>query len=324
MPCTDRSAPSPSATDPRVLLRREQSSWQAYLDLPDFTLLAERLPEVGADLRNLRAQFAGVAGAPMARGRLLYPGQKLRLSQWPVATDPLVRLEGGSEATNSLLFDQCVLSPGPRWLFRIRDPGFAVEVRGKWVRPGNHYVLLSEAGLSDDVPGWCVPTACATADVDAHTIAIPLILEADHLAALRALGLGVVADVEIYPAGTVPPRWDGEGRAEWLAGETPMLAVSSTRAIDRAIFSLDGERHMVSWPQGQERMFIELKGLSVRGHDLDVSLVLADDEKAVSKGTIEIVVRPPHTRLASGSLQEGLMILATPVTPTLTELWDNS
>jgi hypothetical protein len=311
----------PSATDPEFLLRKEATGWVAYVELPDLTALAERLPSVHQELGRLPARFAG-HNRPLARTRLLYPGQQLRLDEWPELGTPLITLENGSTEVNSLLSDQCVLSTGPRWLFRIRDPGLAAEVRGKFVRPGHSYVVLSRDVLSEELPSWISTTPCTTAGIDAYAVEVPSVLSSNDLAVLRAVGLGAVTEVEVRPAGLVPALWDGEGTAEWLAGEDPVVAVSSTRSVSQCIFRLDGEPRLIPWPAADQEVFIHLTDLVVGTHDLHISLLDADLEQPVAEGSLTVMIRAPHTRPSTGSVREGLMILATPITPTLSELWD--
>lgn len=325
---SDAAAPSaargrlPAATDPELWLRREDEGWTAYVELPDLSLLAERLPAVHEELGRLRARFPGASGPPLARGRLLYAGQQLRLTEWPEPGTALIALENGSPAVNGLLADQCVLSPGPRWLFRIRDRGLATEVRGKFVRPGHRYVLLSEEALPEELPAWIARTNCATAGIEAYAADVPTVLKSEDLAALRSIGFGAVTEVEIRPAGLVPSLWDGEGTAEWIAGEHPIVAVSSTRAVAHCIFTLDNVPDVLSWPADENEIFVGFEGLGVGPHDVQVSLVPTDAALPIAEGSLAVLVRPPHTRPPSGSFREGLMVLATPVSPTLTEVWD--
>ena len=158
----------PTATDPELWLRKEAGAWSVYVELPDLSLLGERLPDVHDELGRLRARFAGASGPPLARGRLLYAGQQLRLTEWPNPGRALLTLENGSPGVNALLADQCVLSPGPLWLFRIRDRGLAAEVRGKFVRPGHEYIVLSQTALPKELPAWIARMECATAGVQAY------------------------------------------------------------------------------------------------------------------------------------------------------------
>jgi hypothetical protein len=310
----------PSAADPEISLRNE-GAWTAYLEVPDLSVLAERLPAVHQEASRLRARVRGFAGPPLATGQLLYPGRQLKLSEWPSGA-ALIQLENGSEAVNSLLADQCVLSPGPVWLFRMRDAGQAGEVRGKFIRPGHDYVLLSQEFLPQELLPWITATEFGTSGIYAYTAAAPDTLGSDDLASLRSAGLGTVTDVEIRPAGLVPAMWDGEGEAEWLAGENPILAVSSSRDISKCIFTLDGELSLLDWPPTEETLFICLADLEVGSHSLHVSLLPLEQEQAVAEGTFNLIIRTPSMRPSNGSFREGLMVLATPVSPTLTEIWD--
>jgi hypothetical protein len=99
----------PSAADPELSLRNEEG-WTAYLEVPDLAVLADRLPTVHQEATRLRVRVQGFTGPPLPRGQLLYPGRQLRLSEWPRPGAPLIQLENGSDAVNSLLSDQCVLS----------------------------------------------------------------------------------------------------------------------------------------------------------------------------------------------------------------------
>ena len=117
-----------------------------------------------------------------------------------------------------MLADQCVLSPGPAWLFRVREPGLATEVRGKVVRPGLAYVLFVRASLpTDGRPSWVIPAPCATAGVSAFVLQAPAVLDEEDSAALASLGIGVLADVGVRPVGIIPAEWDGQGGLTSLA-----------------------------------------------------------------------------------------------------------
>jgi hypothetical protein len=197
-----------------------------------------------------------------------------------------------------------------------------VEVRGKFVRPGHEYIILSAEAFPEALPGWIARTECATVGIQAYTANLPSVLQPEDLAALRSIGLGVVAEVEVRPVGLVPALWDGEGTAEWIAGEYPMVALSSTRAVAHCVLTLDGVPEALPWPGDDEEIFVGFDDLDVGAHDVQVSLLPAQTDQPIAEGSFAVLVRPPHTRPPSGSFREGLMILAAPVSPTLTELWD--
>lgn len=254
----------PAATDPRAFLRRERDGWVAYLDLPDLSVLAERLPSIHTDLGRLRVRIDGASG-PLATGRLLYAGQEVRLDRWPDPRSPLIQLEGASTVVNSLLADQSVLAPGPTWLFRIQEPWSAIEVRGKFVRPGQKYVLISKQVFSEvDHASWIEPDSFVTRGIVALRLDVPALIGSEDVALLRSLGLGIVIDVDVRPAGLVPGGWDGEGAAEWLAGEHAVVALRSTKAVSQCILSIDGLPHLLEWPPGNHQIFVAFSDLSIR------------------------------------------------------------
>jgi hypothetical protein len=310
----------PSAADPDLWLHAGVDGWTAYLEMPNFTPLTERLPELTAELSQRRARVEGVSGAPIARSRLLFSGQMLPLSSWPSGSGPLVQLEGASPPINALLEQQCVLTPGPRWLFKVRDSGRAKEVRGNHVRPSGTYVFVSQEPLSRELPTWISAVEAGTEGIYAYDIQTPATLDEECLGILRDCGVGARSDVAIHPAGTVPASWDGEGRAEWLAGERPILAIFTSRTAERSVWALDQESEVIEWPTGQEQIFVGFEDLEPGSHLLEVALL--DHQKTIAEGSFEIGIRDPHSRPPSGTHREGLLILPTPVNPTLTELWD--
>jgi hypothetical protein len=315
-------SPLPPAADPQLMLREEPDGWSAHLELADLSPLAERLSAVSEDLANCRALVAGAGGPPLSRGRVLYQGQRVRLREWPAGDVALLQLEGAGEATNSLLADQCVLTPGPRWLFRRRERGLAIEVRGHGVRAGCRYLLVSEDALIATLPAWIIPFEIQTRGVFAYAVDAPSILDPIALDVLRRIGLRAMSDVEISPAGVLAAQWDGEGRAEWLAGELPLLAISSTTTVTRSVWALDGHSYAIDWPPRQREILVGFADLEVGTHELHVALSASDDGEALLEGAFEIRIRSPRTRPPSGSPREALAILAAPVTPTLSELWD--
>jgi hypothetical protein len=313
-----------AAADPLVFLRREDHGWAAYLEMPDFSLLADRLPTIAHDLLRRRAIVAGAAGAPLAGGRLLHPGQIVKLASWPRPDKPLIQLEGGSDASNSILADQSVMTSGPTWLFRVRENGMAREVRGKFVRPGEDYILLTVSDRSSSPPSWIRESRSAIAGVTAVAVKVPDAVGPADLQSLQEIGAGIVTQIEVRPVGIVPAHWDGEGRAEWLVDENPTIAISSEQAVEHCIVTTDGVPGLFEWPTGSSELFLGFEDLPAGRHEVEVALLLAGRSETSAEGRIEMVMRPPHVRPPAGTMREGLMILATPVTPTMPEIWDET
>ena len=314
-----RPVPVLAATaDPRLELRREPSGWRVILELPDFSMLGLRLNEIATELRAARATIQGVKGAPLARGRLLYGGQTLALDEWPDPQAPLVSIVGGSGGINALLADQSVFPPGPPWVFKINERGVAREIRGKHVRTGAQYVVVTPDAPDTPVPDWIRETAIATAGFPAYSVEVPPPVADSDIEAIRSLGLGVVADVEIRPAGVVPADWDREGRATWLEGEVPIVGLSSSLEIRQATITVGDASKVMSWPESGD-LYVSLGELSPGAHRLDV--VLHGAAGVVADETAEVHIRQPQVAVDSGSQREGLRLLSSPVAPTLDELW---
>jgi hypothetical protein len=309
-----------ASTDPDLLVREGTEGWALYMELPDLVALSERLPIISEDLARLRPRIDGVTRR-FAQGHLLHAGQQVRVNVWPRRDRPLIQLENGSPVVNALLADQCIMSAGPRWLFRVRTRSFGSEVRGKFVRPGHEYILLSESPCGG-LPTWASPTRSATDGVHAYVLNVPSELSDADLASIRQIGIGAVMDVEVRPAGFVPAGWDGEGTAEWLEGEDPVIAIRSTRSVSQCIFTLDDLPVLRPWPEDTNEILIRLSELSSGTHQLRVSLLPEATDTPVAEGALDIIIRSPHTRPPTGTPREGLMILASPASPTLGEIWD--
>lgn len=320
----DNRARLPSASDPVLSLRRGSGDWSVYLETADLSALAERLPHVHSEVGGLRSRINGLDGPPLARGRLLFPGQLIRLSRWPEPPDPLISLENGSKEVNDLLADQCVLSPGPVWVFRIRDPAAAFEVRGKVVRPNHEYVVLTRNAFLADLPNWVSEITVETTGVRGVEMRVPSVVSPEDRSFLERIGLGAILNVDVRPVGLVPASWDGEGAAEWIAGDSPTVGVSSMMRPSHCLLTLDGDEHLVRWPDLDQEIFVQLSDLEVGRHELEVSIIPRDATESGAHGSLAIVIRPPLARPSSGSMREGFVMVPSPANPTLTEMWDGS
>lgn len=309
----------PRATDPRLLLRRD-GAWNAFAELPDLTVLGADLPDVYRQLRTSRASISG-GGRSIPPSGLLYPGQEVRFARWPRPDQPFLQLERGDDEINRLLRDQCVISKGPWWVFRRQGAGLAVEVKGKFIRPGHEYVLVGAEGLEAPAVAWCGETAISTKDVKAYEVTVPPHLSESEESALGAAGLAVVSHVAIRPVGVVASAWDGEGEAEWPAGEPAILGIRSDLVPRRARIVVDGAVYFLEWTPGEPELLFTLERLSVGTHELGVAL-LGDGDRQLASGLLMVTVRDPQVRPDGAAVGEGIRLLAAPARPTLSELWD--
>jgi hypothetical protein len=319
-PAADRVSP-PRPTDPKLQLRRDDGQWQLHAALPNLTPLDSRLPGVVEELLGRRAIIDGVDGAPQPTGKLLRPGQSVRLARWPRPDAPFVQLVGAPVHVNRLLADQCVVRGGPAWLFRQRTPGLAEEVKGRVVRPGQTYVLTQDQSAPAPDLAWVEETPIAISGVRALVLHVPDQLSDAERSALAAVGISVITDLTVQPVGIVASAWDGEGGIEWPAGERAAIAIISDIDAMRLELTLGGVPHMIDWPSGQRELFVQVDDLAVGTHELRVRLFVTDENPAAAE-TLFITIRDPEVRPEGATAAEGVRLLASPARPTLAELWD--
>ncbi|MFD0970070.1 hypothetical protein [Plantactinospora endophytica] len=307
------------ATDPLLHLRLE-TTWTAYAELPDLTSLAAGQTAMYDQLRSSRGTVNGAVRA-VPPSALLYSGQEVRLAKWPQPNQPFLQLERGDEKTNRMLAEQCVITPGPWWLFRRQGGGLAVEVKGKLVHPGRRYVLVGPEAATPAVIPWSAQVAIDVQGVSAYELSIPEQISESDAAALRNSGITVMSHVDIRPVGVVASAWDGDGDVEWLVGEPAMVGVSSDLLPQRCRVSVDGATYFLDWSPGEMELLFSLEGLAVGTHDLS-AVLLGEGGRKLAAGSLDITIRDPQVRGEGASVGEGIRMLAAPARPTLSELWD--
>lgn len=311
----------PRATDPRFFLRFLGGAWNAYAEFPDLTSISERLPDVFEEMRTLRARVQG-GSRIIASGGLTDAGQEVRFQTWPDPAKPFVQLENGSEWVNGIIADQCVMTPGPWWLFGLQESGAAIEIKGRFVRPGHRYILVGTSDQEPPAVDWCQPVALNGTGAIAYRLDVPEQLAESDTAELVDHGLSTLSSVLIRPVGIVASSWDGEGAAEWLAGEPAILGIRSELHPARCLVSLDGDLYRaIPWPEGESELVLSFTDLRVGEHEVAASLVGAEGQDLTS-GNLAIAVRDPLVRFENATAGEGIRMLATPARPTMVELWD--
>lgn len=318
----ERIQPLPRLTDAGLVLRQGQHGWQAYARLPDLSPLLTRMPHLSEPVRTLRARIAGVDGAPLARGRLMYPGQEVRLASWPRSDEPFIFLDGASPNVNAEIADHCRIGTGPWWLFKRADRSRALEVKSSVVRPGQSYYLVGLEGANAPRLDWVESATISVAGVQAFELRAPATMETRDVAALRDAGISTQVDISIRPAGLVPSGWDGEGFGEWLAGEPVILAIRTENVVDLCQLEVDGKHHRHHWPTGQSELLVALDGLAPKVHRVTVTLTSGDNRKPRVTGSMIVAIREPPFSANGAAAGQGVRILAAPARPSLGELWD--
>jgi hypothetical protein len=317
----ERGQPLSAVSNPKLLLRQEANGWCPYVGLPDLTTLQAENNQVSEELRRLRPKIEG-RHQPFPRGKLLYPG-RVPLTAWPRPGVPIIQLEQGSTQVNELIAKRCTITRGPWWLFRKQPGGQAIEVKGGVVRPGHEYCLVGRAGLSSPALPWISETAILADGVEAFDVKVPHTLSEEDITQLAAAGLSVVSNVSIQPVGLIPASWDGEGAAEWMAGEPALLMVSSTQTTEKCSVRVDDELPSVlEWPAGSQQLVFSLESLPVGTHEVHVALLTGGAGRPFVSGSLAVTIRDPHPNLEENTEGAGIRLFATPARPKLTEIWD--
>jgi hypothetical protein len=314
--------------EPRLILRPADAAgdqWEVSLEIPDLSSLLFRFPSVRDALTGSRCVVAGAAGRPLARERCLHGDQRVVLNRWPKSDEVLLKFERDDRQLDYLLRTECLLRPGPNWLFRIASDGLAYERRSLRVRAGERYILATTgAPLSPGDHVRVVDFSCR--GVSGVLIDVPATIDMDLEDRLRRLGLSPAKNIEVWPAGLAAVAWDGEGHGEWLASERACLGLRSDHPIASLFISmssgLDVPLELTAIGAG-EVVFVELPQLSVGLHKVRVST--RDQLGHIEPlGDLDVVMRIREARPWSPSAnQHGpLLVQVDPLNPSLEQLWE--
>lgn len=309
------------AIEPTLVLRpteADRSAWEVSLEIPDFSHLPARFPAARAALENSRCTVAGAAGRPLARGRVM-SGTRVILARWPKPEEVLLQFEQSTRELELLLRTECLLR-SPPWLFRIASDGLAYELRGRCVRAGCAYVLVSSAPLGHIPPGaQRVRLLCEGASAILFTL--PVALDSAWEDAARRLHLAPAKVIRAWPVGLPPAQWDGEGRAEWLVGERPRIAVRADHALTDLSMALGGETARVAALGAGEAVYLELPSLPLGVHRLQIRARASGQSVT---GELELVAREPRAWDPAVGDAGPLSVHLEPPNATLEQLWDGA
>ncbi|XXF79749.1 hypothetical protein P2318_08305 [Myxococcaceae bacterium GXIMD 01537] len=313
--------------EPRLVLRPiEGSRWEVSLEIPDLSHLLLRFPQLREVLAESRCTVAGAAGRPLARGRCLHGPQRVALNRWPRPDEVLLMFERTEPQFEYLLRAECLLRPGTSWLFKVASDGLAYESRGMRVRANSKYLLVSTEPFARSDLARHVEITCQ--GVHALLLDVPTALTPEWEQALRQFQVTQAKSIEVWPAGLSAVAWDGEGHGEWLASETPTLAIRSDHAIDELTVAM-GEGgpslslSLTDTPPG-EPIFIELPPLPVGLHKFSVAARAGSGADSEVIGDLDVVMRVREARPWSpGVTMHGpLDVELDPAAPSLEQLWE--
>ena len=314
--------------EPRLILGPADSheEWDVFLDIPALSNLCSRFPETREVIAESRCRVTGSAfGRPLAKGHFLYGVKPFKLSSWPKGNEVLLRFEKTNPLLNHLLRTECLIRPGPIWLFRIAPDGKAYECRSMRVKPGEQYVLIStDRDIESGNHSASIRVSCD--GVYGTRLSIPPAVSSEWQEVLGSLGLEHKKTIEVWPAGLGAVAWDGDSHVGWPASETLCLGVLSDHPLETLTVSADNDPELfleLTSLQPGEPTFIEFPQFPVGRHHLKFSAssdLEEQDESEYLDVAIDVVeesLGQPNSKSISP-----LSIQMDPPNPSLEELGD--
>ncbi len=312
--------------EPRFVLRPIGGSrWEVLLEIPDLSHLLGRFPQARDVLTESRCTIAGTAGRPLARECFLHGSRRVLLNTWPHLGEVLLKFERMEPQLEFLLRTECMLRPGSSWLFKIASDGLAYESRSMRVRAGSKYLLMSTNPFAHSILVRPVELMCQGAY--SLLLDVPPALTLEWEQALQQFQVTQAKSIEVWPAGLAAVAWDGEGHGEWLASETPILAIRSDYTIDELTIAIRDDPALsltLTDTSPGEPIFIELPRLQVGLHKFSVAARSGSGARAEVIGDLDVVMRVRETRpWSQGVTTNGpIDIEFDPATPSLEQLWE--
>jgi hypothetical protein len=312
--------------EPKLFLRRTgPDSWTVQIELPDLTSLIQRFPGVRGVVAGQRCTIAGTKGTPLPPGALLYGRQVAALTRWPSSGELLINFEGLDPDLKYLLTMECLLRPGPRWLFKASSDGaMAAHVKTGIVQPGSSYILISRT--ASDLAGPTLHCAAAVVNcegISAARLDVPDVLSRIYADELRDLSLATASEVQVAPVGLPAARWDDSGTAEWLSTDQPMVRISVDFEVQGVLLNLVGPspaklelNGVTTWP-----LLIDLGKLNSGVYNLHVVVVRPGYPNPIF-GRLQFTVREPKAWSGSIPTATPFAVHVSPAAPSLEDIWE--
>ncbi|MGB9233877.1 MAG: hypothetical protein WCC04_05645 [Terriglobales bacterium] len=308
--------------EPTLLLRKTSGKeWEVRLNLPCLSPLLGRFPVFRDILSSQRCLVTGAKDRrPIARETFLRGSKEVPLAKWPVTGEVLLQFETSCPELDYLLHTECLIRPGPRWVFKVGTDGIAREVKGHTVRPGCEYVIVEHWNSGHSLDGS--PLALACEGVAALLLQVPDTISQIYREQLTELGLNPASVIRVWPAGLPPSQWDDEGEAEWINSSRVCIGMSADCELDGIILNLVGpvseklaiEKAAISGP-----LFIDLGTLHPGNYKLHVISAAASGP---TTGTLAVRIRESNRLESEPTPGTPFFYRLTPANPPLQRFWD--
>lgn len=313
--------------EPKLILRPVPgNSWNVIIQIPDLSPLLVQFPRLKSFLADSRCVVTGATKrSPLARGQVLYGPQTIVLKEWPKQDEVLIRFEKSSPELEFLLSSDCLLCPGPRWLFRIAADGCAYEIRNNTVRPGNNYIILTSFNNTSEFSN--IPLCSIECDgIKAYRLDLPEKISHKLSDTIRRLELSLAARINVWPVGLPPSDWDGEGRGEWLINDRPYLGIQIPYPADSISLELQAHKLFkldIQSPEPGDVQLIELPQLPPGVSTLRITAKSNIPEQIEYVGVLNVIIREQKIWRQGYSNQGPLFVIVDPIRPSLEQLWED-
>jgi hypothetical protein len=279
-------------------------------------------------LSSERCLVVGAKGAPLARGVLLSGSQKVTLSSWPASSEVLLKFSNPIPELDYLLKTECLLRPGPHWLFKLSADGTGVEVKTQTIRPGNSYVVLTRKDPGIAPLGiQAIPISVSCEGVTAARFEVADQVSQIFSDQMMDLGFRTSAGFRLTPVGLPAAHWDEEGYAEWTTKDSPILAVIADYHVNGIALNLvgpTGSQLEVPAESIVSPTFIELGPLGPGRYKLHIITATLSHNNPKLAGTLHITIREPKTLAYDAPASAAVRLLLSPPTLYLEQLWDGT
>jgi hypothetical protein len=301
----------------------ETGRWDAFLYIPSFSGALIRFPNLREALLNSVCYIPTHSDSPKARGWVLFnpPGVKLR--EWPSSAVPVIRFVPSTSELDFLISAECLVPPGPPWLFKFAADGIAHQLKSARIRPQEKYVILTDRPNPDLSSKDLKRIELSCQGINAYLLQTPEIIPDALRVVLSKLNVSVAGSITIWPVGPAPIRWEEGGEAEYLTTDNPILGIRADHHVAIFRLRLDSQSLEATPNAPGEPVFIELEELEAGDHELTITAHNERGESVAKQESLKIVSRTSEVSLV-GHPANAFYVILDPNQPSLEQLWEDS
>jgi hypothetical protein len=331
-PATEREhhpvtpAIQPSLTPRFTLDRKGAALWRASLAPPSLQGLCSLRPELRSAVQSGSFRIDSHGDRLMPSAALLAGQPAPRpLARWPLPGEVLLRFDPPHPGLAALLAAPCRLTPGPVWLFRLRDRDTAELSERPVALPGVSYIVCyADAARIADL-GEAIDLGLP--ELRAVRLDMPARVTSELRARLANAGIELRQTIRVTPVGLTPRRWSSAGEGEWLTNERPTFLLEHDHELAHYSLALDDAPVQVVVCSDDQPVLVALDRLSVGSHSLTIQAHEGPSESRSHLGRvtasceIALAIRNPAAWLPGTLCNEAFVVDVNPREPSLDDVF---